>query len=294
MPGVYKYTVITSGPECNPTSIGGTITVQAAPLGGTLTSTSTCGGGGGTLTLAGNSPSVVQWESSTDGTTWTVISNTTISYMYSNVLVPTMFRVLVGNNCSTIYSSIATVSIHNYWTGGTSTDWNTASNWSDNKIPDASCPNVHIPGGTPHQPLINSGTVLVQNLQIDANATLTVAGATLQVSGSLNNQGGVDATTGTLEFNGSAAQNVATTTNIPVKNLLISNTDPTGVTLAGPVDVYTSVDFTNTGKTLNANGNLTIKSTETETAWVGDMTNHTINGDVTVERYINIGPGKHG
>ena len=109
------------------------------------------------------------------------------------------------------------------------------ANWSDNKVPDASCPNVHIPGGTPHQPLINSGTVYGSKpADRSLNATVTVAGATLQVSGALTNQGSLDVTTGTLEFNGTAAQNVTTTTNIPVKNLLISNNNATGVTLAGP------------------------------------------------------------
>ena len=43
-----------------------------------------------------------------------------------------------------------------------------------------------------------------------------------------------------------------------------------------------------TGK-LNTGGLLTLKSTINGTASIGDMTNHTINGDVTVERYIATG-----
>ena len=60
------------------------------------------------------------------------------------------------------------------------------------------------------------------------------------------------------------------------------------------MDVYTAVNFSGAGKTLNAgNGNLTIKSSVTETGQVGDLTGHDITGNVTVERYINtLGHGK--
>ena len=44
-----------------------------------------------------------------------------------------------------------------------------------------------------------------------------------------------------------------------------------------------------TGLSLIQAVSFTLKSTITQTAWLGDMTNHTINGDVTVERYIATG-----
>jgi hypothetical protein len=291
--GTYNYTVTTSG-SCKPTSIGGTITVQAAPVGGTLTSTSSCGGGNGTLTLAGNSPSVVQWESSTDGTTWTVIANTTISYNYSNIMVPTMFRVKVGNNCGTSYSTIATVSIRNYWTGGTSNDWNTASNWSDNTVPNGTCPDVYIPGGTTFEPLISTGTVTIQNITIKNGGSLTVSNSILQIGGAITTSGAsfINAVNGTIEMNGTTAQTIPAVFQAnDVKNLIISNT--AGVTLSGTVDIYGSLNFGKSGSILNTGGHLAIKSNASGTAWIGDMTNHTINGNVTVERYIPTGAG-HG
>ncbi len=296
--GPYTYTVTTTGGSCGTATATGIITVSAAAVPGTITPPATvCGGSSGTLTLLGNSSNPIRWESSTTGgAPWTAIANTTVTLAYTNATSAIWYRAVVSNGCGPVPSNAVLIGIHNLWTGTTSADWNTASNWSDNQLPSASCPNVHIPGGTPHQPLINSGTVLVQNLQIDANATLTVAAATLQVSGGLTNQGGLDVTTGTLEFNGSAPQTVTSGSNVPVKNLLISNTNASGVTLSGTgsVDVYSSVDFSAGGKTLAAgDGNLTIKSTAAQTAMVGDLTGHDITGNVTVERYINtLGHGK--
>src|SRR5664279_3017125 len=76
-----------------------------------------------------------------------------------------------------------------------------------------------------------------------------------------------------------------------VHDLVISNSTATGVTLDGALDVFGSLTYGVTGKNLNTGGFLSLKSTITETAWLGDMTGHTINGDVTVERYIATGNG---
>ncbi len=82
--------------------------------------------------------------------------------------------------------------------------------------------------------------------------------------------------------------------NNAVRDLVIGNTS--SVSMNGPVDVYRSLTYDNNGNTLNTNGNLTLKSTIDETAWIGNMTGHTIIGNVTVERYINVGTGsgQHG
>ena len=79
--------------------------------------------------------------------------------------------------------------------------------------------------------------------------------------------------------------------NNAIKDLVISNSAGTGITLAGALDVYRSLTYNASNGKLNTGGFLTLKSTATETAWIGDMTNHTINGDVTVERYIATGTG---
>lgn len=70
------------------------------------------------------------------------------------------------------------------WTGATSTDWNTAGNWSASGVP-GSGDDVTIPttpsGG--RMPTISSGTFTIKTLTIQTGATLTQTGGTLSVIG---------------------------------------------------------------------------------------------------------------
>ena len=167
--GLYPYTVTTSG-TCGPVTANGTINVLQAPVGGALTSVLICSGASGNITLSGKTGTIQRWEVSTDGgVTWVMLPpNTTITQSYINIIQPTMYRVVVGSSgCNTVYSTVATLSIHNLWTGVTSTDWNTASNWSGNVLPSISCPDVYIPGGTPNQPTLGNGPIAtINNLHI--------------------------------------------------------------------------------------------------------------------------------
>ncbi len=292
--GSFAYTLTATGGCTSNASVTGTITVNNGSVGGTVTPTipSICSGSGGVLNLTGNTGSVVRWETSVNGgSSWTIIANTTTTLSYTAITVPTQYRVLVkSGTCSGVYSSVASVNIHNYWTGGTSTDWNTASNWSDNQVPSTSCPDVYIQAGT-YQPVLASGTATITNLHIQAGGNLTVNGAgVLQIGGNISNAGTFNVAVGTVELNGTSAQSIAsgTFTGNAIGNLIISNS--AGVNVTGTLNVFTSLTYNKSGAVLNTNGNLTLKSTITQTAWIGDMTNHTINGAVTVERYIATGP----
>ena len=104
--------------------------------------------------------------------------------------------------------------------------------------------------------------------------------------------GSIIARNGTINLNGGIAQTIPASTflNDDLNNLIISNTDnASGVTLGGNVNIYESLTYSASGTNLNTGGYLTLKSTQAQTAWIGDMTGHTINGDVTVERYIATG-----
>ena len=90
------------------------------------------------------------------------------------VSVPTQYRVLVkSGSCTGVYSSVATVSIHNYWVGGdpsNPTDWNTAANWSDNMVPSISCDDVYVPNTANNPILSGAPTSTITNLHILAGA----------------------------------------------------------------------------------------------------------------------------
>ncbi len=289
--GSYPYTVTTSG-MCAAATANGTITVQPGAVGGTVASVTICSGGSGTLTVTGQSGTIVRWEYSVDGgTTWIPITNTTITQTYNNILDPTKYRAVITNGCGNAFSTTADIAIHNYWSGVTNTDWHTATNWSDNLVPTSFCADVHIKGGKPNQPTLGSGVAQVENIHIYTGAILTVDNATLKVSGIIDNTGTFIASNGSLEMNGTVAQTIpagALQTNA-LKNLIVSNSSIQGVTIGGPLDVYRSLTYTGTGRKLNTGGFLTLKSTATETAWIGDLTGNVITGEATVERYIGTG-----
>lgn len=82
------------------------------------------------------------------------------------------------------------------WLGGTSTSWNTASNWSTSSVP-TSIDNVTIPSGTTYSPSIGSSiTAVCKNLTINASALLTIGntdagGGSFSIYGDLTNNGNI-------------------------------------------------------------------------------------------------------
>jgi len=301
--GPFDYTVTVTG-SCTTNALAtGIITVQDAVAGGNiqLVSTAVCEGASASMTLMGQVGTIVGWETSVDGgTTWSGPNgNITISEIPLNVLVPTLWRVEVSNGCGTAYSATATVNIHNLWTGGANTDWNTDSNWSDGLVPsNAFCPTVKVPVVAINKyPILSTGSMAtITNLQIDANASVTVTGNTIQIAGTITNNGIFDVTDGTVELNGAATQNIDGNNfanvipgqNNTVKNLIISNNVNVANTANHTLNITGTLSFGPEATTaqLQTGDNITLKSSATATANVGVIANgNTITGDVTVERY---------
>ena len=78
------------------------------------------------------------------------------------------------------------------WTGATSTNWNTASNWSTGKVP-TSTDDVVIPASLPHEPILTAD-ITINYLEIDGNVTLN--GQSLTVGGVLSGEGTIELKTG--------------------------------------------------------------------------------------------------
>ena len=180
------------------------------------------------------------------------------------------------------------------WVGKTSTSWLSASNWEANVVPDGNT-DVTITGGYTFMPRI-TGTQAVRAIDISAPGIpplLTVdEGAVMQINGTITRTGGsIEASAGTIEFNGTAAQTIPAGLLLAnkIRNMVIGNSSAAGVTLAGMVDVYRSVTFSAPGIKLSTGDFLTLKSTATGTAWLGNVTGKTITGNATVERFIPTG-----
>ncbi len=113
-----------------------TVTSGTAPVGGTVSNAEHCGGtNSGTLTLSGQTGTVVKWQYSNDGgIVWTDVANTSTSLSYSGVSSNRLYRAqLTNGSCGTAYSAAGTITVYGStvakWLGTTSTNWGDATNW---------------------------------------------------------------------------------------------------------------------------------------------------------------------
>ncbi len=293
--GTYTVTVMANG--CSAPATTRVSVTAGSAVAGTLNAVSVCKGSNGKLILSGNSNNPEYWQSTTDTTsgTWSKIDSTGSSLNLTNITIPAFYRAVVSDGCSTASSSIATVGIHGLWTGVSGTNWNDTGNWSDGKLPSTSCPTVQIPVvPTNKYPLLSTGPIAtIINLQIDANASLTIQGDTLQIAGNISNSGTFDVRSGSIEFNGGTPQNISGSifyTHV-IQNLIVSNATGLSVLAAGgTLNISGTLSFGNANGKLSTGDNITLLSTVNGTANTGVMSNtNTITGKVTVNRFINTG-----
>ena len=297
---------------CVSTRSSATVTVNLASVGGSVTGNSNVcsGSNSSTLTLSGHTGSVTRWESSLNNfaTVDATINNTSNSLTITNLSTTTYYRALVTSGaCTATYSSVAVLTVSNPGTWlGVNTDWNSSLNWCNGSIPSAST-NVTIPNGLSFYPVI-TGTALANNVTVAAggSASIIVTG-TLKVAGSFTSTYGINATAGTIEFIGTNNQSVRADNFVSgtISNLKVSNTvaaasaaNPSVAVNAagGMLKISGAVSFGSLDNAfLQTNDNLTLLSSATSTASVGDITNNDLNsgnnivGKIVIERYI---PGK--
>lgn len=179
------------------------------------------------------------------------------------------------------------------WIGAVNTDWNTGGNWCGGVAPTAS-DNVSI-SATANQPVI-SGPVTINNVDIPASGQLDLSGQTFTITGAVTGAGTIKGSPasslvltgtgalGTLNFD----QTTDGTTNV-LNSLTLDRTTTGSATLGNKLVVLNYLTVTE--GTLNTGGFLHLRSTSIpNTARVAPVgAAGTINGDVTVERYIPLG-----
>ena len=137
----------------------------------------------------------------TNGPTWT-----TDAPAVTNGLPVTLTVTDAGGNTS-IAPAVVTVSVPatptTTWNGSLSISPLACQNWSYGQLPDAAT-NVVIPTLQPRYPTLATGTLATKDLTINSGGTFTAnAGTTLQMSGSLTNNG-TATFSGPVQFVGSA------------------------------------------------------------------------------------------
>lgn len=172
---------------------------------------------------------------------------------------------------------------NNLWTGNLNTDWNNISNWTC-AIPDLTLDAI-IPSGLNRYPTLNTGSQgMCKNIEIQSGASVTVLNNTLQIAGTILNNGTFDATQGTVEMKGTSAQILPANcfSGNAVGNLTINNSN--GVTLNGTLYIYGILKAASGN--LQTNGFLTLLSTPVQTALIDGTGTGSVNGNVTVQRYL--------
>lgn len=127
------------------------------------------------------------------------------------------------------------------------------------------------------------------NLTLKLNAVFKAGNFNHHIAGDWINDASATAfqyDNSTVTFNGSTPQTIGGTFATSFNALVMDNNSSINISPAVQVAIYESLTATGPGKTLNTNDNLTMKSIQTKTSFVGDMTGNSINGKATVERYI--------
>ncbi len=170
-----------------------------------------------------------------------------------------------------------------YWTGAISTLWTNTGNWSTGVVPTISSPSiVLIPAGKPRYPVISTVSP-ANSITIEPGASLTITG-TLQLAGSLNNDGTLTATGGTVEYIGAAPQVIGagTFSTNTLLNLIVNNA--TNISLGTSITVSGNLKFT-AGKFDLSSYSLTLGGTVTNTVTGGlrgnANSNLVVNGAVS-------------
>lgn len=234
-----------------------------------------------------------QWQQNTGSG----FSNITNGGVYSNATTATLnltgahsamsgttYRCVISNTCGSINSNAATLTVNpNNFTGSSSNNWSTASNWSCGIVP-SSLDDVTISSGTP---IVTAGTsVSCRNLtKTGILSTLNLSGATLNVFGDLAYNSGTITTTATsnINFSSNGIQNLSGT-NFSTATITKS--------IGGTLNINSNVSITNAlniiAGTVNINGLVVLKSNATTSAYIGTI-NGQLFGSLNIEKYI---PGK--
>jgi hypothetical protein len=129
------------------------------------------------------------------------VSSTSLAVNNGSTTLPNMgfdFNLTARSSTPTIGAFEFDPAFANAWTGASSTDWNTTSNWSAVAIPDQTA-GVLIPANCPLYPVVSNAPAnpaTVSDITIEEGATLTIAPAgCLTVSGNFANHAGASAFT---------------------------------------------------------------------------------------------------
>jgi|GEM_PF-1798939 len=221
--GIASGTSVITYTNSNGCIVTATVTMNAAPVDKTPTAaaTSICTGNSTNIQIALSQSGVnYQLRNNSDNVNiGSVVAGTggTINFSTGTLSVTTTFNVVatfVSSSCNVQMVNTVTISVNptGQWVGGSSGDWNTASNWCGG-LPSAFT-NVVIPAGATVN--IQTANASANSITVAAAASLIMTGANnlnITAGGSFTNNGSFNASagTGTVAFLGNGTINGTTT-----------------------------------------------------------------------------------
>ncbi|MFL5763337.1 MAG: DUF2341 domain-containing protein [Bacteroidia bacterium] len=177
---------------------------------------------------------------------------------------------------STFYS----ISAEPYrWTGATSTNWNTTTNWSSGLVPPSDV-DIIISNGT-NQPTL-AGNTQAKSIWIQSGATLSLSSFSLLFRTDVTNCGTISGGTGTLTANGTAqpSQYLSGSGTYNLYNLTINNTYATSpsvtmnrtASVSGALTLSSGILYSTLTNILNLGATATSSSGSTASFVSGPMT----------------------
>ena len=170
------------------------------------------------------------------------------------------------------------------WTGASSTNWALGANWLPTSVPPSGA-NIRIPNVT-NQPVLDSDRQ-IGSFSLETGATADLNGFTLSVDGNVLHDGILTFNGGTLNMNGTTAdQTITLNSDMTAENIISAN--PGNVTIEnGVLNLEGSLDIT--AGTFNTNDSLVVISNAFGTGRIGEITGTGISGEIEMQRHIDAG-----
>ncbi len=262
-----------------------TITVLTTPTASITSAPMTCVGYSSNIIFSGTTADTIRYT--IDGGSYSNAVLTGGTYTLSTGAISAAHTYLLHDvrnaACSVVIDTSAIINPSQMtWTGATSTDWQTASNWSCGTVP-VLTDNIIIPPGTTYQPLIGTSS-FVKDITMNTSSSLTInSTGILNVKGTLTNNGNVTGT-GALIMNGTSAQAISGTGNL--SNFELNNSAGASISAAARVTINSTLYITS--GTLTTNDSLVLNSDVTATARIATLpaSGAGITGNVKVMQYI--------
>lgn len=235
------------------------------------------------------------WQFRSPGENWAPAGSNSEVLLLQNVspgISGNEYRVIIESTNTELNCRIGisppitvTVEVKGTWQGDVDSDWNNPENWGCQYIPDITT-DVMISDSLSNYPELNAGAAgAVHNITIAADANIDIIGNSLEIAGTINNTGKINAVSGSIILGGSVGQAIPENIflNNSIKNLSIDN--PSDVTLVGSLGI--------TGTLKAATGNLIVQDTlvlvsnQNGTALIDGSGQGEILGTVGMQRYID-------